>query len=294
MDFPDPDVLIIGPGGYKGFIFLGALQGLVEKNKLKNVKHISGVSVGSIIALLYTVGYSINEIIKDAFSIHLFDDISNVKFNDIRNHKGLISPVKIKDLLSKRILDKLGNIPTMKNLYKLTGMDLVIVSHNLSQGHPVYYRHYGNDSDISCVDAVMHSINIPFIFQEILYKGNIIVDGALGDPDPVELFDDGINNILSLYIKTIDSTESFITRLSLILNAPIDEIRKLKIKHCTDKCKHIDLNCDISTDIIGITSDDDTPNKLIKCGYRRILSLINKKETKEIIELDSAFLPEGI
>lgn len=294
MDFPDPDVLIIGPGGYKGFIFLGALQGLIEREKLNKVKHVSGVSVGSLIALLYVIGYSVNEIIKDAFTIHLFEDISNIKFTDIKNHKGLLSPIKIKNLLIDRVIGKYKFIPTMKQLYELTNIDLVIVSHNLSKGHPVYFRHFGNDSDISCVDAVMYSINIPFVFQEILYKGDIMVDGALGDPDPIELFDDGTNNILSLYIKTMDNTESVLKRLTMTLNAPIDEIRKLKIKHCTDKCKHIDLNCDIFTDIIGIISDEDTPNKLIKSGYRRILSIVDKIETKEIIELEGKFLPEGI
>src|SRR5574344_943128 len=52
--------LALSGGGAKGAAHIGVLQALEEENV--NITHISGTSSGSIIATLYSVGYSPKEI----------------------------------------------------------------------------------------------------------------------------------------------------------------------------------------------------------------------------------------
>ena len=59
-----PDIIVLGPGGSKGYIQLGALLRLELDNLLSNVVQYVGCSVGAIISLLMVVGYSANDIIN--------------------------------------------------------------------------------------------------------------------------------------------------------------------------------------------------------------------------------------
>ena len=47
-----PEVIVIGPGGCKGFLELGALLYLEKEGYLRSVKTYAGVSVGAVISLL--------------------------------------------------------------------------------------------------------------------------------------------------------------------------------------------------------------------------------------------------
>jgi len=53
-----PDIVILGPGGIKGFLELGVLYALQNNNLLENVHTYVGVSVGSIISLLLVCGFA--------------------------------------------------------------------------------------------------------------------------------------------------------------------------------------------------------------------------------------------
>lgn len=54
--------LALSGGGVKGAVHIGVLQALEEENI--NITHISGTSSGSIVAALYSIGYSPKEILK--------------------------------------------------------------------------------------------------------------------------------------------------------------------------------------------------------------------------------------
>src|SRR5665647_3755375 len=76
MNIWQPDVMVLGPGGARGFLLLGCLKRLFEeKGFMKRTKTWVGVSVGSAICLLLVAGYTIDEIIELCIDVNLIDDI---------------------------------------------------------------------------------------------------------------------------------------------------------------------------------------------------------------------------
>ncbi len=85
----NPETLIVGSGGTKGFLFIGALEVFNEKGILKNVKKYVGVSVGSIISLYMILGFTTLEILNKAIDLDLFKS-TKFELNKIIEKKGLI------------------------------------------------------------------------------------------------------------------------------------------------------------------------------------------------------------
>ncbi len=72
--------IIIGPGGMKGFIYLGALWKLEEINILRNITHIIGISIGSVIGALICCDYKIAYIIVSKINTQDSTDIYNLNY----------------------------------------------------------------------------------------------------------------------------------------------------------------------------------------------------------------------
>lgn len=230
----NPETLILGPGGAKGFMILGALKVLKEKELLKNVKRFVGISIGSSIALLMVCGYDILDILYESLEIqNIFTDLSinlTKLIIDTTEKGGLISNEKIKAFLEKMVKKKFGFIPDLKKLYELTELELVSVALNLSQDRTEYIS-YKNFPDISCVEAVLLSMNIPLVFQQIKYNNDIYVDGALGDPYPAGMFP----NSLGVIIYTRCELKDMLSYISSVTGCYINQYTK----RCLDKCKTI-------------------------------------------------------
>jgi len=196
-----PEVLVLGPGGMKGFLELGTLYFLEEKNFFSEVTTFVGVSVGAIISLMMVCGYKVIEIIAESADTNIFNDLSSVSLRDTQDKLGLVSSAPIKRKLVKMVLKKFGYIPNLKQLYEITGLKLVCVTANLDK-ETAEYMSYETEPHLPVVDAVMYSMNIPIIFYKLKYMGCVYVDGALANPYPVDIFDDGKTAILGLYIES--------------------------------------------------------------------------------------------
>ena len=59
--------LIFSGGSVRGISFIGVLKYLEERDVMKNVKNISGVSIGSFFSFFVTIGYNSSEL-SDIFS----------------------------------------------------------------------------------------------------------------------------------------------------------------------------------------------------------------------------------
>ena len=79
-----PNVLVLGPGGIKGFAELGALIFLESVNYIDSIDTIVGCSVGSVIGLLLIIGYSATEILSEVIQSSIFDEIGSISLKDIK------------------------------------------------------------------------------------------------------------------------------------------------------------------------------------------------------------------
>ncbi len=269
------DVLTLGAGGIKGFIELGAVYVLESEGKLNNIKSYTGTSVGAMICLLHNIGLSVKEIIYLAVeNVNIVDlESDNIDFiilvNNLRKHYGLFSTQKIRDALYGAIINKIGYIPTFKQLYERTGKELVIVSFNLSRMDRRYLS-YKNSPNDKCLDAVMLSINIPGIFFMAEYNGDIYLDGAFADPYPILVKDDGKNNILGIYVETDVGDKSYANPLIYIhdvFHCTFHAMTRRNIEEASTKCRHLALKSNLM-DTIGTSVTTSDKARMILDGIK--------------------------
>jgi predicted acylesterase/phospholipase RssA len=275
-----PTIVVLGPGGMKGFLELGALALLEEKNYLSEVKTYAGVSVGAMISLMLVAGYTVTDVISDATSTNLFQDVSSINLSDIKKNIGLLSNKYLKDRLTERIMDKFGLVPSLEGLYQATGVSLVTVTYNVDLDE-VWYLSKQTHPHLSCIDAVMLSINIPLVFQILRFQGYVFADGALGNPYPIDLFDDGATDILGIYItsnnpSSPEPSDGNIARyLYRIIHSPMSQLKKRITAHSTPRCKHLTLYSP-TLDMTGLTIDLQMKAEMVVKGYMAATEFVNK------------------
>lgn len=260
-----PDVLVLGPGGIKGFLELGALYRFKQTSLLNNVHTFVGVSVGSIISSLYMCGFNVTEMYHAGFGIDLFSSLNFSQIKDMVDGKGLLSHDILRQQLTDIITKKRGNVPTFLQLYNETHKNLIIVTYNLTR-KTTYYISRFTHPDMSIVEAMLASSSIPGIFYQFIYRGEIYIDGAFGNPYPVDMVDDGKNQVLGMYIHGGDYVDpSNLTKnLSSIIHAPITELRSRIIKYSSHRCKHIKLYSDVT----GMHVDEDGKMEMFRSGHQ--------------------------
>lgn len=262
-----PEVLVLGPGGIKSLLILGALFRLnQEPSLLSNVKTYIGVSAGSLISLLLVAGYSIEEIVIEAVGEDLLRDLAVINFSG-QETMGLIEHTKIRERLNSKIKNKFGKILTLKQLYLATGLTYISVSSNLTQGTP-YYFSWESDPDLSCVEAALFSMNIPFLFQKLNYQGCLMVDGALTDPCPVLYKDDKERDILAISLTSYQAGEGLLKYFNMVIQAPMSRLKQLSLEKMSNRCRHIDIECP-TLDTLGFSLDAKAKAELLVLGYKK-------------------------
>jgi len=260
-----PEILILGPGGAKMIMGLGFLFPL-EKNKIfSEVKTFVGVSAGALVALLMVCGYTITEIITFACEVNIFEDIRKFNLANVRDNMGVVSPDIVREKLSNLIVNKIGYIPTLQELFMFSNKEFVSIAYNLNTCKVEQFS-YLTQPTASCVEAVLLSINIPGLFCKITYGGHFYVDGALGNPYPVNLYDDGKKIILGIYIDGRRPQEGDLGHINYFhrsIQAPMDQLRDFIINKSSEKCYHVCLKTDI-LDTTGVSlCSEDKSNMLI-------------------------------
>jgi predicted acylesterase/phospholipase RssA len=261
--------LVLAGGGIKCLAYIGVLRYFEEKNTLKDVKNIAGTSMGAIMGMLISLGYTSEE---------LEYIIKNIDMN-------LLEDVNIDSMLSKFGIDKgnkitylLGYLLKHKNFKKnLTfselldkrGIKLIITCHDLVNNCQKIFN-----SDLTpeyeVVSACRHSICIPFLFTT---GDERYVDGCLSNNLPIDVFD--VEDTVGFYIENILEVsnpldlKSYISRvMSAVYNkGSVLEIEKhiLKGYNVVKIRKHTSaLNINITKEAIDLQ---------IKAGYDAFINL---------------------
>ena len=232
-----PDIIVIGPAGAKAFLNLGALQPLFnEPDFFSNIKKWIGVSAGAAICLLIACGYMMEEIINICLDVNLTEDFNNINISEVKNKLGLIKNKTVENKLNTAVIDKFTFIPTLKQLYCLTGFDIALVSYNIDKLRSEHLNK-DNNPDLSCVEACLASLSIPILMQPRKINDCIYVDGALGDPYPINDYDINGNKILGIYV--VSEEDYFTTEghpmnfLYKLVHVSMKRIRELEIKFCS-------------------------------------------------------------
>lgn len=293
-----PDVLVLGPGGMKGFYHLGALSFLHEKHYLDRITTIIGVSIGAGIGLLMCLGYSIYEIIIFGLKNDLFQDVPKVEtlseifkkegvvgllvhmlskidsITEMLGRQGVITNRLFQDQLIRMAKLKFGFVPSLLQLYNLSGIHFITVTSNWNKKEPVYID-YKTFPEMNCVDAVLLSVNIPGLMARIEYDGNTYVDGAFTDPYPVWVMDEEPHHVLGLAIVS-DASANPTTNISDTLHyvyqsftLSMHQMRKLMRAYSSDRVTHLWLHHAKLVDAIGLYLTPSDKLAMIDSGMKQ-------------------------
>lgn len=272
-----PRVLVLGSGGYKGFSIMGFLVPLDDEKILSKIDTYCGVSVGSLISLLLAIGYSPREIIIHIIDLDLFKNC-DISIVNIIEYSGLMSNNVLREKISRLVVQKLGTIPSLYDLYLMTGKSYISTTFNVTDSKCEMMGPFTHPT-VSCVDATLYSMNIPFIFYQLIHDNKTYVDGALANSYPVDYFDNGETNILGVYINTITNSNesSFTDYFGKILQSMLDQKRLSVLSTTSECCRHIklDVNGSNGLSLMGSTEDKlslislglTAGNRYLKCIY---------------------------
>lgn len=173
--------ILLGCGASKGTLFLGSLKCLIEKEIIdfNKIELFAGVSIGSVFAFLFIIGYSIADLSDflenfDGENLNSLNDleylIENFGLNDgkkvlIMLETFLYSKYKIKDI-------------TFLELYQKFNKILLIQVCNLNK-HSVEIFYHETQPNLSVLTAIRMSISIPFYFTPVIYDNYTYIDPGI-------------------------------------------------------------------------------------------------------------------
>jgi predicted acylesterase/phospholipase RssA len=200
----------------------------------------------------------------------------------------LVPDKGIINTLDEKVIEKFGQILTMKQLYDITGIEFVAVSLNADVGKNVYFN-YKTHPNLSVTHAVAASIGVPGVLPRVEYDDDIHIDGALGDPYPVSYYKGTSHKVLGIYIDSLvpprieRTNKGFASELIMtirIYEATISYIQRTKFieskQNAPSDMKHLILRCSNDIKLNSNLTTDDKALMLVE-GWEAALQLINCK-----------------
>lgn len=197
--------IIFSGGGVKGIAYIGIIKYLEELKMVGSVKlevnEVCGVSIGSLVGLLYTVGYTYQE---------LYDEIMQTKMDEMQDFKiknfitkygmdnGKIMTSWIESLLMRKGLNKDTTLRDIWNKYRI---NFRVVVTNVNR-YNIEIFDYIKNPNLKVIKAVRMSTSIPFVFCAERYNDNIYVDGGVLNNFPIKIYDDNLDNVLGCKLVT--------------------------------------------------------------------------------------------
>lgn len=183
--------LCFSGGGIKAFAHIGALKALEENNVKFDM--VAGTSSGSIIAVLYALGYSSDEMYKT-----LKKYLKKVRYIDIKNIFKIVGGllftgrIIVDGLNSGSFLTKaMKDVCKENNVYKMNDLKIPIAipAVNLENGEVIIFSSKEIRQNISdeiryVVDApidiaVRSSCSFPVVFSPCMYGKEQLIDGGV-------------------------------------------------------------------------------------------------------------------
>lgn len=179
--------LALAGGGIYGICLVGAIKQMeADYSKYIQIKNICGVSVGSLIAALYAVGYTADELIDILMEINFETLIKDRYFTYYRLYEkfGMYDANKFEAEV-ELLIQKKTNIKMCT--FCQIDKNLMIVATNLNYQCP---RIFSRDTtpDVPISKVVRMSISYPLIISPVLFEGDLYGDGGESINYPISVF----------------------------------------------------------------------------------------------------------
>lgn len=290
------DTLVLSGGGVKGIMHLGLLYSFHQKKGddfMKNIKRYYGTSVGSIVCLLLSIGYSPLEIFVELCKSKV-NPTDSINIPNFFINFGFCSSASLFTEISNLVFRKFNYIPNMKELYQLTGKELFIVTHNLNE-NKIVYLHHSTHETLNCIEALRMSCNIPIIFEKILYNDCYYIDGAfsINGNFPVSYACSNNENKFILALKVNKkSREKEWNLMTYLENVAKISTRQNDDDFVCDKMDKISIYINEDKKDWDLTIDTTYKFSLFSIAYNEGVKLLSNVDTeqKQTMQLIDSFL----
>ncbi len=181
---------IFQAGGIKGIAHIGAISALEERG-FACVKA-AGTSVGAVIASLLIAGYTGKELKELTWNLDLETLRQKGKLIQAFKDLGLYSPYPLEKYLDKLLQEK--NIKTYGDIKKGNEYPLKVVATDITRKKEVVFPdslkdYHINPDTFPIAKSVVMSATYPLFYKPLRLNNNVIVDGAVVNNFPANLFD---------------------------------------------------------------------------------------------------------
>jgi NTE family protein len=159
--------LVLGSGAARGLSHIGVLK-VLDENGIKP-DFVAGCSIGSLIGAVYCAEGSYKS--AEELAMKLDKKHANALFDWNVPKQGLVAGERIRKFLKTAMVKEFSELK----------IPLAVVTTDLCDGREKIIEQ-GN-----LLDAVMASIAIPVLFKPVRDKDEVLVDGGVLDPLPVEV-----------------------------------------------------------------------------------------------------------
>lgn len=274
--------LALAGGGLKGIAHIGVFKALEELGI--KIDYLSGTSSGSIFASMYVLGYSQEEMKKNALVYSKI--LTDIKKKPIIKAGITYATKKIIDLPGLMPGENVENIvagfakeKSKENMNKIDIPFAITTVDTISTKECIFLSKkiktesdnidYIYDAPISI--ATRASMAFPGIFTTCDYKGYNFIDGGTKDNLPIHVLKDmGASKTLGVSFR-IDDYEPSNNIMSIILRT----VDIFSLKDVRNAQKEADLAIEIDARSASLLEIDDI-DKLVEIGYNTIMD--NKEE----------------
>jgi predicted acylesterase/phospholipase RssA len=236
------------------YAFLGRLKSM--GSTLESVKEVSGSSAGSILALFWAMGMSVDDMIDVSLNVDISEFVK-LNIGTFFNKFGFVEIEPIRE----KLVDICGCDPTFRELEK----KIYVSAFCLNTSKTEYFS-VDTHPDMKVIDAVCMSIAIPMIFASSEYNGNTYIDGGTVEEYPMNPFMDKkphevgcVKLVLDdVYKETVDNPKDF-------LEALIRSTLKNRVSY-DEKCVMIPVNVG-DAGIFDFNMTYEEKIKLVNIGY---------------------------
>lgn len=284
MNETDKDTILFSGGGMRGVAFIGVVRCLEEKGY--DIKNYYGVSVGSMFALLLSIGFTSEELTEIVIKKN-FSELSDINLRSFLTKFGLDTGNNIIKWIQDTMKQKgIQEDITFDELYSKTMKKLCIFAANLVT-HQMTCFDYTKTPKLKVLDAIRMSMSIPLIFTPKKLNGDIHVDGGVVNNFPVDLIQEPSNQCL--YFKLNKKMEpelvnkSFFTYVIQVFNCYILARKRDDTEEDEKKNSIIHIQTSVM-DTVNFNMNEERKMELINTGYTitktRLEATINPNDTK--------------
>lgn len=271
--------LALSGGGIRGIAHAGVIKAL-EENNIK-ITHIGGTSAGSLIAGLYAMGYSPDNMytLFRRYAKNIVKLDKNIIRQYIKNYL-LKKEIKSNGLNTGEEFQKLiNNLAFSKGIKKMSDIKIPIIipSVDISNSKKYVFSSIETEnenyiSDISLGEAIRASSSFPVIYQPFKYKDHLFLDGGILDNIPAE----EIKRIGAKIVISVRFDSNKVKETSNIMEIAIKALDIMGDKISEESLQNSEYIITVPTDGAGIL-DVEKMEYCFNSGYE-----ITKKEIEKI------------